>query len=397
MTAGTLRIILVFILLLGALDTAPAQAPAHPDLYFYKPPSVLANGTRVAGEGTFAVSEITTDIPAVQEMRGVILIVYWSTICPTEDHCDFSLIDQALDYWKRQGKKIVLGVATIGYPRKILRGGTEVLVGATPDWVMKRTGTYSRESVTFGEIGGNGLNSKAMTNFPKFWQPEYLTEIGKLIHQLAQRYDGNPTIAQLRMSLGLTTEEGPPVGWFGQTPPGYSEMGWIDICSKIVGMFEREFHKTRLEFDISRMASGYVFLKDPAYKPAVDNLINSLEQHGVFLAYDTLRSDSDRDYKKNNYANALVQRFARNPAHNGGGLELNGGLWFHDDIPDLAKVVNRIRPNRLVMFGPEAASLNYIRRGLNPQNKVVVDWFGPKVLQKEIDNMTQFMKLIGYD
>jgi len=36
-------------------------------------------------------------------MSGVVLIVYWSTLCPEPQGFDFSLIDKVLKFWREGG------------------------------------------------------------------------------------------------------------------------------------------------------------------------------------------------------------------------------------------------------------------------------------------------------
>jgi hypothetical protein len=154
-----------------------------------------------------------------------------------------------------RGKKVVLAVTTIGWPHKVVNNGKEALVGATPDWVLAKVGAFTtKNGVSFGEIGGKGGEAHGLTvDLPQFWRPAYLVDLERLIHQLAQHYDGNPMIAQLRMSLGMETEENPPVGWFGQTPSGYSEIGWIKLCGDIA---------PNLRARVSKDASGIRYQLD---------------------------------------------------------------------------------------------------------------------------------------
>ena len=208
-----------------------------------------------------------------------------------------------------------------------------------------------------------------MIDTPKFWRPEFLVELAPMVRELAQHYDGNPTVAELRISLGSMTEENPPVGWFGHTVAGYSDLGWIETCRKIVAIYRREFHSTRLEFDVSRMAIGHVVVKDPAYALAVDNLMSELQRSGVFLAYDGLASNAKNEKvvaDKDAFMYPLVQRFAANPQRNGGGLELAGPLWYQkrhcrdirDSEPHEAQpardVRDRGRRNQLPAHGSES-------------------------------------------
>ena len=391
---------IVLLPLLAFCGPAQAQRGARPDLYFYRTAITLEDGSQVFGFEVFSPHDMAT-FPESQEMSGVILMVHWSTLCPAADRCDYSIIDKSLEYWRARGKKVVLSVTTIGWPHKVLNNGKEALVGATPDWVLAKVGAFTtKDGVSFGKIGGKEGEAHGLTvDLPQFWRPAYLVDLERLIHQLAQRYDGNPTIAQLRMSLGMETEENPPVGWFGQTPSGYSEIGWVKLCGDIARIYEREFQRTHLEFDISRMAVGYAFLNDGAYRAAVDGLLNELKQHNVFLAYNGLarpRPENKVGFAAHQYAYSQVQRFAPSP-RNGGGLELVGPLWQQDGIAAMAEIVNRTRPNRLVMFGPEAAAINYRRLGKNPANRGPIDRLTQqKKIDVEIANTALLLRLIGY-
>ncbi|HUZ64016.1 MAG TPA: hypothetical protein VMU82_09950, partial [Acetobacteraceae bacterium] len=110
----------------AAACIAPASAGAAgfapPQLFFYPPPYQLADGSLVASPVTVAAAQITTQFPRIREMSGVALLVYWSRLCPTAGRCDFSLIDKVLRYWGARGKKVVLGVATVGFPIKTMHG-----------------------------------------------------------------------------------------------------------------------------------------------------------------------------------------------------------------------------------------------------------------------------------
>src|SRR5579864_5029408 len=113
-------------------------AAGRPALFFYSPPFRPAGSLTLRSPPTLSADQITTLFPAIPEMSGVVLMVYWSTLCPQADSCDFSLIDKTLDYWGRRGKKVLLAVATMGFPDSLPVHGTETLVGATPDWVLAK-------------------------------------------------------------------------------------------------------------------------------------------------------------------------------------------------------------------------------------------------------------------
>jgi hypothetical protein len=104
--AKTLGFVAVWI----AVLVARPEAMASPPLFVYPEPYRFADGRALTSPQTMDVDQITTRIPEVSALTGVVLVVYWSTICPTAA-CDFSLIDKTIDYWHARGKHVVLTVS----------------------------------------------------------------------------------------------------------------------------------------------------------------------------------------------------------------------------------------------------------------------------------------------
>jgi hypothetical protein len=103
-------------------------------------------------------------IPEVPALAGVVLMVYWSTICPTAA-CNFSLIDKTIEYWHARGKRVVLTVATNGFPIRVKSAGPGDIEGATPEWVMQQIKTYPFASRVLGGLPGE---QDRVTQFPDF-------------------------------------------------------------------------------------------------------------------------------------------------------------------------------------------------------------------------------------
>src|ERR1700730_8142672 len=101
-------------------DPASMLASERPQLFFYPPARRLSDGSESGGIVTLDPLQITSNFPAIPQMSGVVLVVIWSSLCPQADHCDFSPIDQVLDFWGARNKKVILNVATVGPPVKVL-------------------------------------------------------------------------------------------------------------------------------------------------------------------------------------------------------------------------------------------------------------------------------------
>ena len=247
---GRIGLIVSMFLLFATLFVPVAgAAEAPPQLFVYPPEYRYTDGGILNSPQTMTIDQITERVSDIPELSGVVLIVYWSTLCPAEIGCDFSLIDKAIEYWKKKQKKIILSVATIGFP--IMQPpDRRSVIGASPDWVMKKIRTYSFTTRLLGNIP---LNSTTNFVLPDFRDPEFLRLGGELIRNLALRYDGNPTIARVRIATGAMGEENPIVGPLSKPLAGYAERQWIDYCDAVITQYERAFKKSELEFDISRL------------------------------------------------------------------------------------------------------------------------------------------------
>jgi hypothetical protein len=324
-----------------------------PALFVYPVGHRFADGRVLNSPQTLDVKDITTNGPDAPELAGVVLMVYWSTICPTEAHCDFSLIDETLDYWRSRGKKAVIAVATNGFPIRVGSNGSADIQGATPEWVMQRIKTYPFTTRLLGALPGE---PEVTVQFPDFRDKKYLDLVSKLVHELGARYDGNPTVAQMRISTGVMGEDNPMVGPVGHPMSGYNERQWLDHCRNVVRLYYEAFTKSELQFDIGRVS--YLWTGGTAAdKAAVDKFIDDMFSHRVMLAFDGLSSASAGMLEKgadlhNSAARSItsVEQY-----HDRGGrtkLEMLGLLSAprNQDVSGIVDAVRRINPEELVFF-----------------------------------------------
>ena len=102
----------------------------------------------------------------------------WSTIEPTEGQYNWSVIDDALNAWKAQGKQFAFGVMNAD-------SSEENVPYITPQWVFA-DGAASLQSHSFDQISG----ATGLQYIPVWNDPIYLRKVQTFLNALAQRYDG---------------------------------------------------------------------------------------------------------------------------------------------------------------------------------------------------------------
>lgn len=351
------------------------QALTAPELFFYPPPLKLTPQVVASGLVTVSADQITVHFPMVPEMSGVAMVVYWSQLCPEENHCDFSIIDQVVSYWQQRGKKIVLGVATVGYPVSFKHGDSVVLQTATPDWVLRKVRTESEPSRILGIAPGHQsgqIDSSAI--YPDFTDPAFLHEIDTLVTVLARRYDGNPGIAYLRMSVGFLTEDHPNDG-LRYLLDNLTDRGWLAYCENVRAIFSRSFKRTQLEFDAGRL---YWILGQGSSpdRSQARHLLDGMSASGIFIAYNGLNSTSiDLLNKPAGPSGPSQGMHFLQHLHAAGrpiGLEAEGPARVTmPDIPAVLAVIASLRPSRIILFSSEAALLRHSRDEAG--NKALID------------------------
>lgn len=341
-TATTLRALLV---LLGLCAATKVSAAAPPPLFLYPLPYRFADGHVLGSPQTMAAAQITGGVPAVPQASGVVLMVYWSTLCPRQGGCDFGLIDDTLRYWRQRHRRVVLDVATEGFPMSTPAG----MQGATPGWALAKIRTY----VLPTRLLGQG-SPQVRATMPDFTDDRYVTEVAGLV-RLLRRYDGNPAISQIRVGTGLMGEDNPLIGPVMAPVAGFTEQAWLAYTRRVAALYFAAFRRTELEFDIGRL-SWLAARGSAADKEAVDQFVTQLLRHRVLLAFDGLGLECLRQIEHPDPRNGIGQslRYLQNYRSRGGriGLEAIGHAAAPQmrDVQAVAQVVRRIEPDRLVLF-----------------------------------------------
>lgn len=350
------RSLAAFVLVVAWLHTASGRP-----LFFYPAPTRLADGSVMSSPVTFELDQIGPAFPVIDGMAGVALLVTWAQLCPHRDACDFGLIDAVLRFWHARGRQVVLGVATVGFPYRT-GDPAHPIADATPDWVLDEVATYRARSLVLGQ------QARVDARFPSYRDARFFEDVAGLVARLA-RYDGDPTVARLRIATGLLTEDNPSPAGLDYVIGGFNDREWLAYCRRVTDLFRTIFHKTPLEFDIGRLAIAHG-AGDAAMARDIDTFVDAMIASHVMLAYNGLRSETRAALAPGAaegdgvaYALRILRR-----AHERGdatGLELYAPSTdpAMRDRAAIVEVVRRLDPSRIVAFSTEAATVHHRRGG----------------------------------
>src|SRR3990167_4745882 len=128
-------------------------------------------------------------------LDGVKIMVYWSKVEKKPGVYDFSLIDYHLQLAASKGKKVVLSIVTADERR-----GDYLPDSATPPWVFASGATAVDHQYPGAEVPDKP------SKIPVYWEGTYLAAYGRFIRELAERYDGEPTLARVEIGVGIYGE-----------------------------------------------------------------------------------------------------------------------------------------------------------------------------------------------
>jgi hypothetical protein len=189
------------------------KALVNPDmgwmLYFYS--NVITNyGSKLAPSDTM------DEFPGLST---VFMRVPWSFIEIKEGKFNWELLDTPSQRWIDKGKKVAF----------LISASESWMRYATPEWV-KNAGAKGYEW---------GGQNKASFWEPDFGDPVFLMKVEKFVAAMANRYDGNPNVAFVR------------IGHFGLWGEGHTLLSShvdysLEVMEKHIDIYCRHFKHTRL-------------------------------------------------------------------------------------------------------------------------------------------------------
>lgn len=399
-----------FLLLLGtfiapaipvaANEPALINAAPLPALYFYPPPAILSNGQRAYTPLTVNAPQITTQFPEIKEMSGVSLLIYWGQIEPQRDQYDFSIIDQALAYWGAKGKKVILGVGTVGFP---FREADDTINSATPAWVLGEVSTFQQMALVI-PFSREPAKNHTLATMPSYWDPRFVKETRKLVEKLAARYDGNPALAYVRIGTGLLGEDNATLDGLKATMPGWSKMNWVHYCQQMADIYAGAFHKSQIEFD-----EGWIPIIEatgtPEEQAAARAFSKSLNDRHVFRAFNGFESQDFSIWQQGDVTTLTPWHLCirtdltelKLAKEQGCRIGLESGpfretLW---DVSAIANLEKTLGPNRLVLFNDVPMLLRHDREGGTPSQDLLLE-VPAAHLAEETARVKELLGLLGY-
>ena len=374
-----------------------ANAIKLPALFFYSPPYRLSDGAIMFSPISVQKSQVAEAFPTIREMSGIAIICYWSLICPEPDRYDWSLIDHALQFWGDRGKKVILGIATVGHPMVVDTGTHRVVVGATPGWLLAKTPTYQAQTPLIAPVRPVSPPQRAQAMLPIYWSQPFIEAVSQLAARLA-RYDGHPAISTIRIPTGILGEDNPTFDGLKSAIPGFSNEAWISYCRTITDIHLHAFRRTCLEFDIDRL--GWISARGSAAdKRNADEFVSYLTDRDVFLAmngFDEANVERWRHHDPTGPARSMDYVSHRRGREFGlEGAPLLNPRW--QDVEALASAFLDSGADRLVLFADVAGVLNRVREGPNPKNELIAEAISPKAAEKIAEHAQILLKRLGFN
>jgi hypothetical protein len=394
--------VLLLDLAAGTLPVLAQDAKRLPnELYFYPPFS--ADFQLHEFDPDRVVRNDTTDVSVVDGMSGIAIIIYWSQLCPTENQCNFEMIDRILAFWRERGKKVILAVSVIGSPMERVNAAGKTFASATPDWVLHKVATFQSPSNNFIGLFPDwkslANNPSATFPFPRYDDARFVAEIRKLVRQLGERYDGNPTLAYVRIGAGKSSEDNPIGRTNGFGPgtgmPGFTNHLWTTYSREVAAAYFDSFHRTRLEFNFDWIAVIAAQVRNvtpvtPAEASEAQAFLAELQRRNVFLTFDggpaPVKGVAGATAARP--AGVICTGFGPEPSANMPatlaapyaavqrlekmgipfGLEI-GALSDPCDTPaTIAAILRFYRPERVIFFADTAAAIEFLHNGINARD-----------------------------
>ncbi len=188
-------------------------------LYYYT--NVLDRyGARLAPE------DIVEDFPG---MGVVFLRLPWAFLEPEKDNFNWEIIDTPAQRWLQSGRQVAFCIsATEQWTRQ-----------GTPQWVFDEGAKYY-EASHFVE-GDRVYDTPGMLE-PDYADPVFLKNVEHLVERMAERYDGDPSVAFFAIGLYGMWGEGHTV----LTTPSHGHSWGDDTKKKYIDIYTRHFKKTQL-------------------------------------------------------------------------------------------------------------------------------------------------------
>lgn len=166
-------------------------------------------------------------------IAGTYLGYAWSQLEPQQGVFNWAQLDNDMQPWLANNKKVILRVSPSGWARWFPN-----LKSWWPSWVSS--------------LGVQSVTESDGAIKPCYWAPAFLQAYSTFIATFGARYDGNSNIICVEMGIGDGGETKPDTN--NSNPQrlqmwqkiGYSDAVWWDTIQKIAGFYQGAFKQTPL-------------------------------------------------------------------------------------------------------------------------------------------------------
>ncbi|MFA5689820.1 MAG: beta-galactosidase [Kiritimatiellales bacterium] len=337
-------------------------------------------------------AHLTTLFPDIEEIDGMMLIIYWSLIEPEPGVYRWEIIDEVIDYWKERGKSVAICIAPWAIPVAFSDawGGIQ---DAFPVWARADVKHYNSEHITMGNLY---TNTPKPLKIPLFLDAKYQEYLTRLITEFGKRYDGNPAISFVRIGIGHIGEEVFPVTSAGRSSlywtqeifdaaadDGATVETWYDYCLWLSEQYRLAFKTTPLS--INMILAGYLYKKETGEYMQANRLLNYCLIHRIMMGNNGLSDVTLSDIenmeqspratywllKQYSDAGFPVETEMKSPPQTEGGT----------DADSMLQAVRLVKPRYINLFGPHIGVIKAYR---DPEYRnTSVDW---KVFEQVLNN-----------
>ncbi len=224
-------------------------------------------------KGIYQFGSNASNLASNPSIAGVHPGYYWSQLEPQRGQYNWGVIDQQMAPWAKYGKQVILRVPTAGWTG----WQPPYSQSGTPRWV------YDPGVRSVTETDGSIL--------PQYWNPLFLQSYAEFVHAFALRYDGNPHVAYIDISLGIGGEakvdshNGNPDQLNRWKSIGYTDALWWEAVQRIMASYTSSFTHTPLAV----MPDKVFMEKTPGYTAGL--LLDYAVLHGLWLQDNGLAED----------------------------------------------------------------------------------------------------------
>jgi hypothetical protein len=254
---------------IAQLDMAQLAKDAGQPVTTPPPPVTPPPTTPTGFKGVFAFNTGNVATFATNpSIAGTELAYYWSQLEPTQGQYNWSLIDNDMQAWVANRKKITLRVKTAGWtnwqPPYSQKG--------TPQYVFDQGVKYVTDP------------DKAIK--PQYWSGAFLSNLATFVKALADRYDGHPNILAIEIAVGDGGETKPSTNKQTSLSAwqaiGYTDAQWWMAIQQIIQIYAENFTKTPLAL----MPDASFIGGTNGYDESL--VVNYAAKYGVWLQWNGL-------------------------------------------------------------------------------------------------------------